>query len=211
MIENYQYPLAGMEEEEICEYFTDLLSPYSSFFDHLQSALYLHNIPLFCFIFIFVLGFFHLLKVIVSSKFPTVFFLASIIPVVQLFCLLGGNSLFKTILRDMPVLPIDDPKHIRPVKSIVRHLWKPLSSLWMLGFFVYRTLLCPNVVDTITLLILITLVGLLFCIFDFILIFQVIAIFFLIVPSILTKERVYRSLMLHIGHPYLAPSKDKDE
>ena len=101
----------------------------------------------------------------------------------------------------IPDLPEDAPNRIRSLKEIVTIIYKPLTFLYQFFFFIYRTYVCPNIVDTIAILGIFILLGIICIAVNVIIIISIPIYTFLILPPLLTRETVYNGIMLHLGHP----------
>ena len=201
MIENYLYPLAGMTDEEIIDYFTDYFSSLSDVIYQIEAALLLHNIPLYAIIVFGMFTLLYLLRVVADSSFPTPLFAFALIPLFQLFRSVGGFSIFRPMKINIPDLPPDAPNRIRDLKEIIEIIYKPLTFSWRLAFFIYRTYVRPNLIDTIALLLLIAIIGLICMVVDFTVLIGIPLAVVLFAPAILTRKAVYDTIMLHLGHP----------
>lgn len=203
LIEDNSYPLAGMHEADIIDYFTDKLSPYSYFFEQVQSALYLHNLPLYFTIVIIVIMFLYTLKVVENSRFPTIIFLTMIYPIQCFFLKVGGNSIFNSLCIDLNTINETGPNRIRSVREIISLSWKPILFCWRLLFFIYRVFVKPNVIDITVLMIGTMLIGLILCMINGVFILGLFLSLFLIFPPLLTRNYVYTFLMIHLGNPII--------
>ncbi|OHS96635.1 hypothetical protein TRFO_37155 [Tritrichomonas foetus] len=208
LIEDNSYPLAGMHEEDICNYLTTVLKPYEPFFNQFQAAVLLHNVPLYITILLISFVFLYTFKIIVDSEFPTIFFLIALYPMVNLILLIGGQNVLTNLCIEIPELPESAPDRVRPIHEIIQIVWKPLIFTWRAAFFAYRTFLCPNIVDIIVFLAVVIISGLLLCVLDGLLILSILVAICLIFPPLLTREVVYAFLMAHLGHPF--PEKEEE-
>lgn len=201
LIEDNSYPLEGMHENDICDYFVSVFKPYESIIKQFESALLLHNVPLYITIIIVCGIFVTSFKVVVESEFPTIIFIICLYPSINLLLLVGGRNMLSSICIEIPDLPEGSPNRVLNVEELVKVSWKLLTFLWRIGFFVYRTFVCPNIIDIIVFLFAVIVFGLLLCVLDGLFIFTVVLCILLFFPPLLTREVVYSFLMAHLGHP----------
>ena len=201
LIENNLYPFAGNTPEEIIDYFTKLFSPFAEILYQIEGALLFHNIPLYLVICLLSTMLLYASHIVVVSSFPTFFYLISLIPLIQFFRSIGAFTMFKSLTIELPKLPQDAPNRIRTLKEIIELIYPLLAFIWRFVFFIYRTFLCPNFVDTLALLLLFVFSGFIVMVLDFtiVLIFPLLII--LLAPGILTRKSVYDGIMRHLGHP----------
>lgn len=209
LIEDNSYPLEGMHEEDICEYFTSVFKPYESIIKQFEAALFLHNVPLYITIIIICGIFITSFKVVVESEFPTIIFLICLYPSINLLLLVGGRNMLSSLCIEIPDLPEGSPSRVMNVEEIVNIIWKLLTFVWRIVFFAYRTFVCPNVIDIIVFLFTVIVCGLLLCVLDGLFILSVILAILLFFPPLLTREIVYSYLMAHLGHPL--PEKETND
>jgi hypothetical protein len=201
LIEDHSYPLAGMREDDICRYFSDIVSPHSYLIDQIQGALLLHNIPLFCLILFCSALFFYSFAVVRDTGFPVAFYVFGVYPLGNLILKLGGLNVLRSLCITLPNLPHSAPDRVRTIPELVELLWRPVLYVWRVGFFVYRTFLCPNVVDITIFLIALTLAGLFYCVLNVLVIATGCWAIFLIFPAVFTRPYVYEPLVKHLGRP----------
>lgn len=207
LIEDNSFPLAGMRESDIIDYFTDKCAPYSYIFEQVQTALYLHNIPLYSAIVIMVALFLYILRAVNNSRFPTIFFLIMIYPIQCFFLKIGGNNIINSLCIDINTIHETEPNRIRSVREIVSLSWKPVLFCWRMLFFVYRVFVLPNTIDIIVLIIGTVIIGLILSIINGVFILGLILCLFLIFPPLLTRNSVYKFLMVHLGNPIVDKPK----
>lgn len=210
LIEDYLYPFSGAEDEEVIDYFTDFFKPYTEIINQIEAAVMFHNKPLYAAIIFILAAVIYFLKIVSESQFPTFLFVCALVPIYYLFILVGGGTILKSLCIEMPKLPDDAPDRIRSVREIVEIIYKPLRFTWQIGYFIYHAYVCPNLIDTVVILIGITLLGMICCVIDFWIILAVPLVLFVIVPGILTQKAVYSFIMLHLGHPLPDDPKKED-
>jgi phosphatidylglycerophosphatase A len=137
-----------MFPEEIQQKFVKAIAPYKEYFDQFESALLLHNIPLFVALAGIVLGYIIVLSFL-YCKLSSAVVLIILVPLLELLYCFDVHIHIKKLFKPLPTLDEKDPKRIRTPEEIMKFLWKPILLIWRAGFFVYRTFRCPNPVDTI--------------------------------------------------------------
>jgi hypothetical protein len=200
-----------MHDEDIYRYFVDLLKPYAPMINQAQGALLLHNTPLFCFVVVIVIFFLYSLKVVRDSEFPMMLYLLTIYPFINLALKIGGSNALKAMCIDLPELHPTAPDHIRSIEEVVEICGKPMLFAWRIGFFVYRTFCCPNVVDITVFLMAVGILGFVCCVVDVLAVFAVGVVIFLTIPAILTRRIVYNVLVRQLGHPFGDPAAVKTD
>lgn len=202
IIENYLIPLAGTTAEEKTAYYCQLFRPYEEIIFQFEGALLLHNIPLYVFIIFLCFAFIYITYLIEISPFPTFLYFISLIPAVQLAKEIGCFTIFKSMMIKLPDLPKDSPNRIRTLEEIFNLLHPCLTLIWRIGYFIYHTILFPNIVDTIALFTIIVLLGLISIIVSTTVIIGVFISSILFLPTILTRNFVYTNIMYHLGNPF---------
>lgn len=211
MLENYLIPLAGTTPEERIDFYCNLFNPYSEIIYQFQAALLLHNIPLYILIIFLSIFFIYITYLIEASPFPTLLFFLSLIPLAQLARELGSSSIFKSLIIELPQLPADAPNRIRNLEEIFDLLHPPFTFFWRLGFFIYKSILCPNLVDTFALFLIIIGLGVLLMIIRIWVVLTIFLVFVLAMPTILTRKFVYDNVMYHLGHPFPELEHQKED
>ena len=187
LIENNLYPCAGMHPKDVQIKFVKALKPYENDILNLESALLLHNIPLFAAFGGYLLAFLIISNILVHSFVSSLAYGIILVPLFHLFYCLGGVQVGRKLYKPLPDLSADDPQRIRTLEELVSYFWFPILWGWRIGFFVYRTFVCPNVVDTAAFIVIIVILNLLLkCINVFILLI-VLLILALAAPAILTQ------------------------
>ena len=153
LIENNLYPLAGFKPADVQAKFVSVLKPFETDILNIESALLLHNIPLFGALAGFFIGFWLLSRIICPAVISTLSYAFIVIPLFHLFYLVGGVDFGRKLYAQIPELPENDPTRVRPLTEIVSWFWFPILWGWRAAFFVYRTFVCPNLVDTAFLII----------------------------------------------------------
>jgi len=197
LIQDHSYPLAGMREEDICRFFCEAVRPLAPLVAQVQGALLLHNIPFFCFIVVISVGVLYSFRVISDSGFPVFLYAVSFYPLCCLLLKIGGQAIVKSFYIKLPELSEAAPDRIRTIEEIVERVWKPALMIWRGVFFIYRTYLCPNVVDIIVFMCAMIVVGLIYCTVNLVAIAFVMLLFVLTFPALLTRKTVYDFLVRH--------------
>jgi hypothetical protein len=128
LIEDNLYPMAGCHRDEVEKKFVEILTPFENDILQFESALLLHNIPLFVVYALFFVGF------LVVSLLATKCFLSSltyafiVIPIFTLVYNLGGVSFGRSLYKPLPELPEDNQRRIRPLAELVG--WTAPALLW---------------------------------------------------------------------------------
>ncbi|EAY23643.1 hypothetical protein TVAG_119800 [Trichomonas vaginalis G3] len=200
LIENHLQPYAGCTPEECLSKFVKAFTPYKEFIDQMQAALLLHNIKLFAAMLSTVIGVIALFAALKASSISNVIVGIIAIPILELFyCFDAEIHIKKLYLSELPKLADNVPDRIRSLEEIFAVAWKPVLVAWRFGFFIYATFVCPNPVDTIALIILIILLGLLNNVISLFWVFSFVLILALVTPAILVKTPVGEKLaeLLH--------------
>ena len=90
LIENNLYPLAGFKPADVQAKFVSVLKPFETDILNIESALLLHNIPLFGALAGFFIGFWLLSRIICPAVISTLSYAFIVIPLFHLFYLVGG-------------------------------------------------------------------------------------------------------------------------
>jgi hypothetical protein len=197
LIEDHSYPLAGMREEDVCRFFCDAIRPFVPHISQIQGAVLLHNIPFFCVIIVLSSVFLYSFRIVNDSGFPMFLYVLGLYPLLCLLFKLGGQSMVKSFYVKLPDLPETAPDRIRTIEEIVEMVWKPTLVIWRIGFFVYRTYVCPNVVDIIVLLSSLVLLGFVFMAVNVVAVAFVALFILLTFPALLTRKSVFDFLVRH--------------
>ena len=188
LVENNLQPCSGMFPEDIQKKFVKALEPYKEYIDQFQAALWLHNIPLFGVIMGIAVGLFVLFELLRLSSIPNVIVFIITIPILELFYCFDVHKHIKKLFIELPQTAADAPDRIRSLEELISYTYKPILTIWRIGFFIYRTYLYPNVVDTIAFILGAIVIGLLSLIsIPFFEIFSIAIIVALVVPGLLSK------------------------
>lgn len=154
MIENNLYPLAGYHTKDVIAYMAKACAPYKEYFDQVQAGLYLLNIPMYAFMIVFVIFTCFTFSVI-RRTFGSLALGIVIVPYFYLFHCTGfvEKVLKARIFKPIPEIAETERYHIRSLEEIFALIWFPVLWVWRIGFFIYRTYVCPCTVDTIGLII----------------------------------------------------------
>ncbi|KAH0794714.1 hypothetical protein GPJ56_001466 [Histomonas meleagridis] len=186
LIQDNLYPLAGYREKDVNAKFVSVMKPIEQDVLQIQAALLLHNIPLFIVLAIGFIGYFFL-AYLLSKTFPSLVSAVILVPTFHLFYCLGGMKyLRKLYLAKLPELAADNKRRVRSLEEIVPYFAPLLKWGWRVAFFVYRTYLCPNIVDTSALIICSIIIGCIFKLINFFILMLILVIFALAIPAILT-------------------------
>jgi hypothetical protein len=154
LIENNLYPLAGCHAPEVQTKFVEILKPIENDILQIEAALLLYNIPLLLVFAGFLISFLYLSILITPCIVSYLTYALIAFPLLTLVYTAGGVDFARTLyLRELPELSQDDPRGIRSLDEVVSYVWFPLLWGWRLAFFVYRTFVCPNAIDAITLVV----------------------------------------------------------
>ncbi|OHT17512.1 hypothetical protein TRFO_02554 [Tritrichomonas foetus] len=159
LIENNLYPCAGFHPKDVQAKFVKALEPFKTDILNIESALLLHNIPLFSALAGFCLVFLIFSNCLVKSFVPSLAYGIILVPLFHLFYCLGGVEFGRKLYKDLPELGAEDPLRIRPLEEIVSWFWFPILWGWRIGFYIYRTFVCPNIIDTSALIIITIILG----------------------------------------------------
>ena len=187
LIENNLQPCSGMRAEEIQKKFVKALEPYKDYIDQFQAALLLYNVPLFGVIMGIAVGLFIVFELLRCSSVPNVVVSIIAIPILELLYCFDVHLRIKKLFIELPQTAPNAPDRIRSLEELVSYIYKPVLTIWRIGFFVYRTFLCPNVVDTIVLIVVSILLGLISRILPFFEIICLSIIILLAIPALLSK------------------------
>lgn len=203
MIDMHTYPLAGYHKEEAIIYFSSLLKPYSYIIDQIQNALLLHNLPLYFLTLFLGTVLIYLMYIIHFTDFPSFLFLIALIVLSEIFFMFGGGSIIKNMFVELSPSQWDppNPDRLRTIEEIVSLGFYPTLIIWRTLFFAYKSIIKPNLIDSIILLIGLAVVGSFFCVIRPLTVFAIGFYGVMIVPALLTRRIVYNFLMAHLGHP----------
>lgn len=188
LIENNLQPMAGCPPEEVQAKFVKALEPYKEYVDQFQAALLLKNIKLFAAMLVTVIGMIVVFALLIASSIPNVIVAIIAVPILELFyCFDAHLKVKKLFLAEIPKSAEGAMDRQRSLEEIVALTWKPVLLIWRFGFFVYRTFVCPNPVDTIAFILLCIIIGFLNKILCFFTLFSILLVVALITPAILVK------------------------
>lgn len=187
LIENNLYPCAGMHPKDVQTKFVKALKPYENDILNLESALLLHNIPLLAAFGGYLLVFLIVSNMLVHSFVSSLAYGIIFVPLFHLFYCLGGVEFGRKLYKQLPTLSAEDPLRIRPLEELVSWFWFPILWGWRFGFFVYRTFVCPNVVDTAAFIVLVILVNLIFKVINIFILLIILLVLGLAAPAVLTR------------------------
>jgi hypothetical protein len=191
LIENNLYPLAGLHPPDVQKKFVEILTPLKDDILNIEAAVLLHNVRLFALFAGFLIGFLVLSIVVTKSFISPVIYLFILTPLLTLVYTLGGVGLArKFYLSPLPDLPEDNLARIRSLEEIVEWIWFPLLWGWRVAFFVYRTYVCPNAIDTVALIVAALLLGLIAKLVNLLIVLFAIVALFLTAPAILARTPV---------------------
>ena len=186
MIENNQYPLAGLHPADVKKKLVEYCRPLEQDILQIEAALLLHNIPLLAALGGFLVSFVIVSGIVVSSGFPSLAYGLIFIPLFHLFWCVGGVDFGRKLyLSALPELPAENPQRIRSLDELMEWFWFPMLWGWRVAFFIYRTLLLPNIVDTAAFLVIVILLGLLSKVINFFVVLGLLLIVGLSLPSVL--------------------------
>lgn len=186
LIEDNLYPLAGYRQQDIVTKFVTMLKPIEEDILQIESALLLHNIPLYGALAGGFITFFLLAYVLSKSCFPSFVSAVILVPCFHLFYVCGGVDLLRKLYKQIPELAEDNKRRVRSLEEIVSFIWFPLLWGWRIGFFVYRTFKCPNVIDTAFLIIATIILGSLGKLMNFFMLCLIAVVLILALPGVLT-------------------------
>ena len=187
LIENNLYPCAGMHPKDVQSKLLKILKPYENDILNLESALLLHNIPLLAAFGGYLVGFFILSNILINSFVSSLAYGIIFVPLFHLFYCLGGVQFGRKLYKPLPNLSAEDPLRIRPLEELLTWFWCPILWGWRVGFFVYRTFVCPNVVDTALIIVAIILLNLIFKVINAFILIIILLVLSLAAPAILTQ------------------------
>lgn len=186
MIENNLYPLAGFHPADGQKKLCEMLAPFEQDILQIQGALLLHNIPLFVQLTGVLLGFVVLSGVLASKGLPSLVYGAIFVPLWHLFYLLGGVALLrKSYLKELPKLDEKNPRRIRTLEELMKWFYMPMNWGWKIGFFIYRTFVCPNIVDTAVMIVVFIILGAIFKAINAFVVMGLLVTIFLGAPAVL--------------------------
>lgn len=159
LIENNLYPFAGFSREEIIESFVKSCRPYEDHIMQFQAAFLLHNMRLFLALICIVVGLNSFIYMLFSCDISAAIILLIIIPLLELIYCFDVHISIQKLYIEVPKLDAEDPSRLRPLESLVAMFWKPVLVVWRAGFFVYRTIVCPNPIDSVILIVLLLILG----------------------------------------------------
>ena len=187
LIENNLYPCAGMHPKDVQSKLLKILKPYENDILNLESALLLHNIPLLAAFGGYLLAFLIVSNILVHSFVSSLAYGIIFVPLFHLFYCLGGVEIGRKLYKPLPTLSAEDPLRIRPLEELLTWFWFPILWGWRVGFFVYRTFVCPNVVDTAAFIVVIILLNLIFKVINIFIILIILLVLALAAPAVLTQ------------------------
>lgn len=163
MIENNQYPLAGLHPEDVQKKLVEYCRPIERDILQIEAALLLHNIPLLVAFGGFLLAFVIVSGLLIADGFPSLAYGIIFVPLFHLFWCAGGVEFGRKLyLKELPeARGEDDPQRVRSLEELMQWFWFPMLWGWRVAFFVYRTFVLPNIVDTAAFIIIVTILGLL--------------------------------------------------
>ena len=186
MIENNQYPLAGMHPADVQKKLVEYCKPIEQDILQIEAALLLHNIPLLAAFGGYLLAFVIVSGILVGSGFPSLAYGIILVPLFHLFWCVGGVEIGRKLyLREIPELPAEDPRRVRSVEELMEWFWFPMLWAWRAAFFVYRTFLLPNVVDTTAFIVIVVILGLLFKVINVFVLIGLLLVAGLALPAVL--------------------------
>jgi hypothetical protein len=153
------YPLAGLDPVAVESRFADILAPYENDIMQLESALLLYNIPLFGALAGFIVGFLVLSLILTRSFLSPLTYAVIAIPILQVVYLLGVKFVRTLYTASLPNLPEDDLARVRSLKELLHWFAPTIKWAWRIVFFVYRTFVCPNLVDSTALVLFAIIIG----------------------------------------------------
>jgi hypothetical protein len=160
LIENNLYPLAGCHPPEVRQKFVEMLQPYETDVLQIEAALLLHNIPLFIVFSGFLITFLTLSLWLTPCVISYLSYVIIAFPLLTLVYTLGGVKFGRSLyLRELPDTDDADPRRVRSLAEVVGLIAPVLLWGWRLAFFVYRTFICPNAIDGITLITVAVIIG----------------------------------------------------
>jgi hypothetical protein len=173
-----------------------ILTPFEDDILQLESALLLHNLPLFAALVFFLVGFLWLSLALTHSCLSPLVYVIIVIPALHLFYLWGGVDVGRSLYAEsLPRLPPDDITRVRTVKELLG--WFAPIIQWGLQAMsgVYRTFVDPNVVDTVVLVIGVILLGVFARLVNPLRLLLWLVVIGLAAPAVLTKSyQVYAYL-----------------
>ena len=180
LIEDNLQPCSGMTPDEIQKKFVNAMKPYEEFVNQIQAALYLINVKLYVALCIAVAAVIAVFSLLICSSVPNTIVFIITIPIIELFYCFDAHIAIKKLFIEIP-----KDKKIKSLEELAALFWRPVLTIWRIGFFVYRTFVYPNAVDTIVFILAALAVGF---INKFIPIFVIIAlalVAFVVLPPVL--------------------------
>ncbi|KAH0786595.1 hypothetical protein GPJ56_009497 [Histomonas meleagridis] len=212
LIQDNLYPLAGYREKDVESKFVSVMKPIEQDVLQIESALLLHNIPLYAALAAGFFFYFLVAYLLSKTTFPSLVSAVILVPTFHLFYCLGGmNLLRKLYLKTLPELANDNKRRVRSLEEIVSYIAQPMKWGWRLAFFVYRTFLCPNVVDTSALIIATIILGYIFKLINFFLLMLIIVVLILVLPAVFTMTPAGDFLEKYINDLKAKKSEKKEE
>lgn len=195
LIENNQFPCAGWIPKEIQEYFISILKPYETDILNIESALLLHNIPLFIFISCFIILFCLISNKLTQTIIPSAIYCIIFVPIFQcIICTSCIDIIRNRFYQPIPAFDSANPRRVRPLEEVVSYLWKPILCGWRIGFAVYRVFLCPNIFDSLAFVFVSIIIGIIFSYVNIFILTLLISVIVLAAPAIFTRTSAGDSL-----------------
>ena len=186
LIENNLQPYAGMIPEEIQEKIVEKLTPYKEYVDQFQAALFLLNPTLYGIILGTVIGLIVLFSLLIASPIPNTIVLIIAVPILHLFYCFDCHERIKKLFIEIPEQNKENKLRVYSLEEIAAFIYKPVVVISRIVFFVYRTIVCPNPIDTIVFILSMLILG---CFLKIILIiFAIALVVLLVIPPILVKQ-----------------------
>jgi hypothetical protein len=177
----------GGRASELQSKFATFLTPYSDHILQLQSALLLHNVPLFAAICVFLSAF------LAASYFLTrsLIYLAVVVPSVQLLSALRFFDFFRALyLSELPNLSDTNPRRVRALDGLLALAAAPIRLGCLGVVYVGRVLRAPNVMDNLIIIMAIVILEFLFQAVDAFVVAAVIIAVALAAPAVLTMTPI---------------------
>ena len=160
LIENNLQPFSGEFPEDIQAKIVKALTPYKEYVDQLQAALLLKNTTLFGIIVGTVVGLIVLFTLLICSPIPNTIVLIIALPILHLFYCFDAHIRVKKFFIELPnEQNPEDKARLLSLEEIAKLIWKPVVVVARIGFFIYRTYVCPNPVDTIVFIVAAIILG----------------------------------------------------
>jgi hypothetical protein len=211
LIENNLYPLAGFHPPDVRKKFVSILTPFETDILQIEAALLLHNLRLFAVLFVFFVGFEILSILITPCVISYLTYAFILVPIATLVYTLGGVSFVRSLyLKELPALSPDSPRRLRTLEEIVGIIWFPLLWGWRGAFFVYRTFVCPNAIDTAALVVAVVFGGWIFKIMNLLTIALIATAHGLLIPALftLTPAKKYLDKLIAAIKAKTKPKRD---